>query len=1330
VLQAKHGWGLLASFVMTCQFIAWGCIPAPLPGETITPLSSCCYPGITATPCDTDINRCFLTNIVTPTVTVVPNGTNPNLVSITVVNGSYDYNYVAGCNTGTYCGGTNYIWNTYIRKSSKVVIPSVVYNYPSSAWVNGSQTQVDTALLPTNQCTVDVSWGITGYGCSIPFHKESFPIGPCALAPQTKPNPVAKINNCNAAQVPSAAPCQPGEPDPVDPYSGDYYYAESDMTVPGVVPLVVVRAYSSSRAGVIGPFGRGAHLAGYNYKLTVPVLASGAVNTAANQSVTLNEGNGLLSSFSNGAAGGLIFTNASQLGTAGSTLTLTTNATGVMTGAEYKTPDNTRFGFNAQGWLVSSTDNKGNTVALTRNATNQLVTASILGRSITFAYNAAGRIITATDHTGRTVKYTYDGSDRLTTVKDINGKDMGYGWDASNRIQTRYNQQGNTEFLNVYQANGMIKQQTLAVGENEFYGEDANYKLDATGPLERRITDPNNNTRSLTYNSRGLVVAEKDGLNNTTTTTYSSSLFNGGATNRFIEQTDPLLQKTRQTLNTLNSPTQLRDADNKNINITYDTVWPTKPKTITNALGNVTTFTYDAAGNVASVKDPLNNTTTMTYNSRGQVLTVTNALGKTTTYAYNASGDLTSITNPLSQTTAMVYDALGRLTTLTDAKNQNTIFTYNAESQVNKITDALGNITEYFYSPTGKLTGQKNALNNQTNYTWDRKNRLVRIVQPLGSAYQWFTYDKADRLTEYKDQKDQVRQYTYDAANRLTNQQVKVSNVTQQNYTYAYDVDDRLLTITDGTGTWTMTYDVVDRVTSVASPQGTVSYTYDANSRRTSMTPAGQSVVTYAYDVLDRLTGVTQSAQTHGYSYDAIGRQTGQTRPNGVTTTNTFNDANQLTSMRHLKTGVVDEQHTYTYDAVGNVAASNRTPGPVGKIYTYDAVNRVTSVAATGALPGGSTPQSASWTYDANGNMATYTPAGGVTQTYAYNNRDFLTSVTPTGGTAVTYTYDANGNLTSDSTGRSLVWNGLDQLTQLTPTSGATPVVFGYDVLGRRIQAGTKTGMLYDGINLLSHNTAQFLQGNGLDTPLKVTAGGVVSHYLTDSLGSVTQLTNVTGAPIARYDYQTYGKQEAGGTPLAANPFTYTAREDDGTGLLYYRNRYYDPSLQAFISQDPLGDAQRYVGGNPLSFTDPLGLYGDEGPSQAEIDAIDPVGAIFRKPILFFWPSFGVSGAISGLLAPSSVTIPSTSSRCQTPSTLDRNTLARIRGLEEQLKLHKQKLAQFQRDPFSMDNKGYLRNNITNPERLNDIIKSRNQNLINQINNFQRQIDSLKKGGG
>jgi RHS repeat-associated protein len=59
--------------------------------------------------------------------------------------------------------------------------------------------------------------------------------------------------------------------------------------------------------------------------------------------------------------------------------------------------------------------------------------------------------------------------------------------------------------------------------------------------------------------------------------------------------------------------------------------------------------------------------------------------------------------------------------------------------------------------------------------------------------------------------------------------------------------------------------------------------------------------------------------------------------------------------------------------------------------------------------------------------------------------------------------------------------------------------------------------------------------------------------------------------------------------PFPANPFTYTGREDDGTGLYYYRGRYYDPELEVFISQDPKGNAQRYVQGNSIRYRDPLG---------------------------------------------------------------------------------------------------------------------------------------------
>ena len=79
------------------------------------------------------------------------------------------------------------------------------------------------------------------------------------------------------------------------------------------------------------------------------------------------------------------------------------------------------------------------------------------------------------------------------------------------------------------------------------------------------------------------------------------------------------------------------------------------------------------------------------------------------------------------------------------------------------------------------------------------------------------------------------------------------------------------------------------------------------------------------------------------------------------------------------------------------------------------------------------------------------------------------------------------------------------------------------------------------------------------------------------------------------YAYSPYGEAQTLG-PDEGNPLQYTGRENDGTGLYYYRARYYDPALKRFVSEDPIGIAgglnlAAYVRGNPITYSDPDGLF-------------------------------------------------------------------------------------------------------------------------------------------
>ena len=125
-------------------------------------------------------------------------------------------------------------------------------------------------------------------------------------------------------------------------------------------------------------------------------------------------------------------------------------------------------------------------------------------------------------------------------------------------------------------------------------------------------------------------------------------------------------------------------------------------------------------------------------------------------------------------------------------------------------------------------------------------------------------------------------------------------------------------------------------------------------------------------------------------------------------------------------------------------------------------------------------------------------------------------------------------------------------------------------------------------------NTANSLSG-GIDEVFQRTDSAGARSFLTDAIGSTLALTDSTGTAQTSYTFEPFGNTSASGS-ATTNSFAYTSRELDAGNLYFYRARYYNPQLQRFISEDPIGFAggdvnlYDYAAESPENLRDPSGL--------------------------------------------------------------------------------------------------------------------------------------------
>lgn len=495
-------------------------------------------------------------------------------------------------------------------------------------------------------------------------------------------------------------------------------------------------------------------------------------------------------------------------------------------------------------------------------------------------------------------------------------------------------------------------------------------------------------------------------------------------------------------------------------------------------------------------QDPTGRIETLTYQQREIVPLYTRVMELGAVHDQSIwAADLSSRTivqdGVTHTTTYSGFDAYGNAHTKVESGPnggaRTTSYTYLVDTAkwiVDRVKDEVhaGNSILRTFDANGKMTSlTRNGVT--TSYTHDSQGNIATVLYPRGLLHTLSNYKRGV------------------ARNISQPESVTISRV----------VDDagNITSETDGEGHTTgYSYDGLGRLTSIDHPRGNdVSIAYTSTSRTLTR---GAMVETTTYDGFSRPVSVARGGVTHTYRYDGLGRRTFESNPNSTIGVQYAYDAQgRLTRLTNPDSTFREFVYGPANLRVRDERGNNMTYG----YRAYGNPDKAVLMSVTAADP----TANVSITRGADDLIGSVTQAG-VTRSFGYDSRKYLTSYSEPEVGATTFERDAAGNLTArivSGVRADHAYDGQNRLTGIAYSDSTPAISRTYTRTGKVRTAGT-SGVL----RVLDYDTNDNLTGETL------TIGSVVldAQYAYDGNDQLASTTYPVSNRVVSYSPDALGR--------------------------------------------------------------------------------------------------------------------------------------------------------------------------------------------------------------